>query len=228
MFYVESNSLNFSAGADLSYITENLQEDRLDQIRSFIELGQKAVMRMKYAKINVVSCASGVALGGGCELLLHSSMLIAHSNLNAGLVELKVGLVPGWGGIKEMLIRSEGDTDKLIKTVSNIILSNKSSSADYFIDNYYIQNYKVVPNKYKMLQYLCDVELPKKTHNEPDIVKIPSIKLDRYLNLNHCDDFQKHVLYEVQKIIDFGDAYEYDLLKSEREIFMNLVKGVKF
>ena len=60
---------------------------------------------MKYAPIPVVGAPAGMALGGGCEILLHSSAVQAHAETYMGLVEVGVGLLPGWGGCKEMLAR---------------------------------------------------------------------------------------------------------------------------
>ena len=60
---------------------------------------------MKYAAFPVVAAPSGMALGGGCELLLHAAAVQAHAETYAGLVEAGVGVLPGWGGCKEMLVR---------------------------------------------------------------------------------------------------------------------------
>ena len=46
-----------------------------------------------------------MALGGGCEILLHCAAVQAHAETYVGLVECGVGLIPGWGGCKEMLHR---------------------------------------------------------------------------------------------------------------------------
>ena len=51
----------------------------------------------------MVGAPSGMALGGGCEILLHCDAVQAHAETYTGLVEVGVGLVPGWGGCKEML-----------------------------------------------------------------------------------------------------------------------------
>ncbi len=60
---------------------------------------------MKYAPFPVVAAPAGMALGGGCEILLHADAVQAHAESYIGLVECGVGLVPGWGGCKEMLGR---------------------------------------------------------------------------------------------------------------------------
>ena len=53
----------------------------------------------------MISAPSGMALGGGCEVLLHSDAVQAHAETYTGLVETAVGIIPGWGGCKEMLTR---------------------------------------------------------------------------------------------------------------------------
>ena len=68
-------------------------------------LGQHAYKTLKYAPFPVVAAPAGMALGGGCEILLHSDAIQAHAETYTGLVEVGVGLIPGWGGCKEMLAR---------------------------------------------------------------------------------------------------------------------------
>ena len=62
-------------------------------------------MAFKYAPYPVVAAARGLALGGGCEVLLHADAVQGHAEMSAGLVELRVGLLPAGGGTKEMLLR---------------------------------------------------------------------------------------------------------------------------
>jgi 3-hydroxyacyl-CoA dehydrogenase len=67
--------------------------------------GQETFKRMKYAPFPVVGAPAGMALGGGCEILLHCSAVQAHAESYIGLVEVGVGVIPGWGGCKELLTR---------------------------------------------------------------------------------------------------------------------------
>jgi 3-hydroxyacyl-CoA dehydrogenase len=75
------------------------------QVEEFIAAGQKTFMRLKFAPFPVVAAPSGMALGGGCEILLHSDHVQAHAETYTGLVEVGVGLIPAWGGCKEMILR---------------------------------------------------------------------------------------------------------------------------
>lgn len=96
---------HFSAGANLGLAIFAMNIALWPQIEALVTGGQQAYMALKYAPFPVVSAPSGMALGGGCEILLHSDHVQAHAETYTGLVEVGVGLVPGWGGCKEMLLR---------------------------------------------------------------------------------------------------------------------------
>ncbi len=96
---------HFSAGANLGMAMFAMNIAMWPQIDEMVRGGQKAYMALKYASFPVISAPSGMALGGGCEILLHSDHIQAHAETYCGLVEVGVGLVPAWGGCKEMLIR---------------------------------------------------------------------------------------------------------------------------
>jgi len=97
----------FSVGADLTFFVAQMRAGDVASIGTFIERGQKLFLGLKYAPFPVVAAAHGLALGGGCELMLHADAIVAHAELNAGLPEIKVGLVPGWGGCTQMLLRAQ-------------------------------------------------------------------------------------------------------------------------
>lgn len=100
----------FSAGANLKPALDALENGQEDVIPQLVAEGQKAMMALKYAPFPVISAPTGLALGGGCEFLLHSDAVQAHVETYCGLVETSVGLIPGWGGCKEMLLRFHEDT----------------------------------------------------------------------------------------------------------------------
>jgi 3-hydroxyacyl-CoA dehydrogenase len=95
----------FSAGANLGLALFAMNIALWPQIDELIAGGQRAYMALKYAPFPVVAAPSGLALGGGCEILLHSDCVQAHAELYTGLVEVGVGLIPGWGGCKELILR---------------------------------------------------------------------------------------------------------------------------
>ena len=96
---------NFSVGANLGLALFAANIAAWGEIEKLIAAGQQAYKALKYAPFPVVSAPSGMALGGGCELLLHSDAVQAHAETYVGLVECGVGVIPGWGGCKELLAR---------------------------------------------------------------------------------------------------------------------------
>jgi 3-hydroxyacyl-CoA dehydrogenase len=96
---------HFSAGANLSLLVNAIKEKNTAAIANLIRVGQETYQALKYAPFPVVGAPSGLALGGGCEILLHCDAIQAHAELYMGLVEAGVGLLPGWGGCKEYLHR---------------------------------------------------------------------------------------------------------------------------
>ncbi len=96
---------HFSAGANLGLAIFAMNIAMWPQIEALVSGGQKVYKALKYAPFPVVSAPSGMALGGGCEILLHSDHVQAHAETYTGLVEVGVGLIPGWGGCKEMILR---------------------------------------------------------------------------------------------------------------------------
>lgn len=101
-----SEADNFSAGANLGLALFALNVGMYEQIDELVAQGQAVYKALKYAPFPVVGAPAGLALGGGCEILLHCDGVQAHAELYTGLVECGVGLVPGWGGCKEMLSRA--------------------------------------------------------------------------------------------------------------------------
>ncbi len=96
---------NFSAGANLGLLVFAAKLGGWDEVDDIVSAGQQIYKKLKYAPFPVVGAPSGLALGGGCEILLHCDAVQAHAETYVGLVETGVGLIPGWGGCKEMLHR---------------------------------------------------------------------------------------------------------------------------
>jgi 3-hydroxyacyl-CoA dehydrogenase len=101
---------DFSVGANLGLALFAANMAAWSEIEKLIAAGQQTYKALKYAPFPVVSAPAGRALGGGCEILLHSDAVQAHAETYMGLVECGVGLVPGWGGCKEMVSRWAGST----------------------------------------------------------------------------------------------------------------------
>lgn len=102
---IYNEASHFSAGANLGLAIFMINIAMWQQVEGFVARGQKVFMDLKFANFPCVSAPSGMALGGGCEILLASDQVQAHAETYTGLVEVGVGLIPGWGGCKEMILR---------------------------------------------------------------------------------------------------------------------------
>lgn len=96
----------FSAGADLQAMLPMFMSGGVKAIEPFVARFQNAQMRVKYANVPVVAAVGGLALGGGCELLMHASRRVALLESYIGLVEVGIGLLPAGGGLKEIAVRA--------------------------------------------------------------------------------------------------------------------------
>ena len=96
----------FAFGANLKEVTAAIKEAQFDMLEGYIAEFQKASMCLKYAKVPVVVAAQGMALGGGCEFVMHAAKRVVALESYIGLVEAGVGLIPAGGGCKEFAIRA--------------------------------------------------------------------------------------------------------------------------
>jgi 3-hydroxyacyl-CoA dehydrogenase len=105
-FVISGDSANFSVGANLMMLMLAVQEEEWDEVDLAIKQFQGMTQAIKFCSRPVVTASFGMCLGGGCEINLHSAARQPHSELYMGLVEVGVGLLPGGGGCKEMLLRA--------------------------------------------------------------------------------------------------------------------------
>jgi 3-hydroxyacyl-CoA dehydrogenase len=103
---VANQATNFSVGANLMLVLVAAQEQEWDELHMAVKEFQNVNLALKYAPKPVVAAPQGLALGGGCEVSLHAAKVQAAAEAYIGLVETGVGLIPGGGGTKEMLIRA--------------------------------------------------------------------------------------------------------------------------
>lgn len=96
---------HFSAGANVGMIFMMAAEQDMDELNFAVKMFQDTMMRVRYCNIPVVVAPHNMALGGGCELSMHSDKVVAHAELYMGLVEMGVGLIPGGGGTTEFAKR---------------------------------------------------------------------------------------------------------------------------
>jgi 3-hydroxyacyl-CoA dehydrogenase len=103
---IANQAVNFSVGANLMLVLVAAQEQEWDELHMAVRQFQNVNLAIKYAPKPVVVAPQGMALGGGCEVSLHGAKIQAAAEAYIGLVETGVGLIPGGGGTKEMLIRA--------------------------------------------------------------------------------------------------------------------------
>ena len=148
-FVVTNDAQNFSVGANLMLLLMSVQEEECDDVDLAIRQFQGMTQAIKFSPKPVVIAPFGLTLGGGCEISLHAAARQPHAELYMGLVEVGVGLLPGGGGCKEMLLRAvdsaasirpdlpsnaRGDSVELLeamkKTFETIATAKVATSAD--------------------------------------------------------------------------------------------------
>jgi 3-hydroxyacyl-CoA dehydrogenase len=132
--YTDADSFSVGANLGLALFAANIAG--WSQIEANIAGGQQAYKALKYAPFPVVAAPAGMALGGGCEICLHADAIQAHAETYMGLVECGVGVIPGWGGCGEMLLRwknapgmPKGPMPSLTKVFENVSTAKVSKSA---------------------------------------------------------------------------------------------------
>jgi 3-hydroxyacyl-CoA dehydrogenase len=105
-FVITNDATNFSVGANLMLLLMSVQEEEWDDVDLAIRQFQGMTQAIKFSPKPVVVAPFGLTLGGGTEISLHAAALQPHAELYTGLVEVGVGLLPGGGGCKEMLLRA--------------------------------------------------------------------------------------------------------------------------
>jgi 3-hydroxyacyl-CoA dehydrogenase len=105
-FVITGDAANFSVGANLALLLLGIQDEEWDDVDLAIKQFQGMTQAIKFCTRPVVAAPFGMCLGGGTEISLHSAARQPHAELYMGLVEVGVGLLPGGGGCKEMLLRA--------------------------------------------------------------------------------------------------------------------------
>jgi 3-hydroxyacyl-CoA dehydrogenase len=102
----QRHDVDFSVGADLKQVVEGLKDNRIDLIEKTVSLFQKTALMLRYASIPTVAAIRGLTLGGGCELSMHTTKIVAAFETYVGLVEVGVGIIPAGAGSKELAYRA--------------------------------------------------------------------------------------------------------------------------
>ena len=112
-FVITNDATNFSVGANLMLLLMSIQEEEWDDVDLAIRTFQGMTQAIKFSPKPVVVAPFGLTLGGGTEISLHAPALQPHAELYIGLVEVGVGLLPGAGGCKEMLLRAVDSAESI-------------------------------------------------------------------------------------------------------------------
>jgi 3-hydroxyacyl-CoA dehydrogenase len=125
---IANDGSDFSVGANLVMVLLAAQEGEWDELNAAINRFQQANMALKYAAKPVVAAPFARTLGGGCEIVLHSARAQASAETYIGLVEVGVGLIPGAGGCKELLVRLK-DARKVFELIGYAKVSSSAEDA---------------------------------------------------------------------------------------------------
>ena len=178
-----NEGMQFSAGVNLNYVMDFAKEKNWKAIEKFIHHFQMTCKQLKYSDNLVISAPSGLALGGGFEVLVQSDYVVAHSNIVTGLVETLVGLIPAGGGTTNMLFRwmqsqeAKKDSDFAPQKVFDIIGYGKTASSptEAMPFKFLLEKDKSVMNRNKLFSVSQDLINEKKDGYKPP--KQPTFKL---------------------------------------------------
>ncbi|HLF33121.1 MAG TPA: 3-hydroxyacyl-CoA dehydrogenase/enoyl-CoA hydratase family protein [Cyclobacteriaceae bacterium] len=138
---------SFTAGVNLGILFVLAIEQEYEEINSFIRIFQDTILKVRYSRIPVIVAPHGLCLGGGCEMALHADHVQAAAETYMGLVEARVGLIPGGGGTKEMTRRASNgggkgsiETNVRRQILENIITAKVSGSAIDAFELKYLKN----------------------------------------------------------------------------------------
>jgi len=243
-----NESMQFSAGVNLTYTMEFADKNDFKSIEKFIRYFQETCKHLKYSKYPVISAPSGLTLGGGFEVLVQSNFVASHTNIVIGLVETIVGLIPAGGGCKEMLARwlntdeAKKDPNYAPLKVFDIIGYGKTATSPIEAEplKYLLPENKKIMNRNSLL------EVSKKILNENKDFKAPNELqfnlpgkavigemnkiLDKLYNEKVILDHGLTVAKELAHVLSGGETTidktlsEDDLFKLELDAFMKLIE----
>jgi len=246
-----NESMQFSAGVNLSYTMDFADKGDFKSIEKFIKYFQETCKHLKYSKHPVISAPSGLALGGGEEVILQSNFVVSHTNIVMGLVETIVGLVPAGGGCKEVLWRwcqsdeAKNDPDFAPLKVFDIIGYAKTATSPAEAEplKYLRPEDKKIMNRNSLLAVSKKILDDNKDFKAPEeckfnlsgkLLKEKMIKvLEKLYNEKVILDHGVEVGKELANVLSGGDTTidktlsEDDLYKLELDSFMRLIKTKK-
>ena len=246
-----NESMQFSAGVNLTYTMEFADKKDFKSIEKFIRYFQETCKHLKYSKYPVISAPSGLTLGGGFEVMVQSNFVASHTNIVVGLVETIVGLIPAGGGCKEMLARwldtdeAKSDPNYAPLKVFDIIGYGKTATSPVEAEpmKYLRPDDKKIMNRNSLLEVSKKILLENKDFKAPNELKfnLPGKSvledmnkiLDKLYNDKVILDHGVEVAKELAHVLSGGDTTidktlsEDDLFKLELDAFMRLIETKK-
>ena len=246
-----NESMQFSAGVNLTYTMQFADKNDFKSIEKFIKYFQETCKHLKYSKYPVISAPSGLTLGGGFEVMVHSNFVASHTNIVVGLVETIVGLIPAGGGCKEMLARwlntdeAKLDYNYAPLKVFDIIGYGKTATSPIEAEpmKYLRLDDKKIMNRNSLLEVSKKILIDNKDFKAPDELKfkLPGKavrgEMDKILEKLYNDrvilDHGVEVGKELAHVLSGGDTTidkilsEDDLFKLELDAFMRLIETQK-
>ncbi len=246
-----NESMQFSAGVNLSYTMDFANKGDFKSIEKFIKYFQETCKELKYSKYPVISAPSGLTLGGGFEVLVQSNFVASHTNIVIGLVETIVGLIPAGGGCKEMLARwqnteeSKKDPHFAPLKVFDIIGYGKTATSPVEAEplKYLKPEDKKIMNRNSLLEASKQILDENQNFKSPSelVFNLPgeSVRgemqkvLDKLYNEKIILDHGMEVAKELAYVLSGGDTSidkqlsEDDLFKLELDAFMKLIETTK-
>jgi 3-hydroxyacyl-CoA dehydrogenase len=246
-----NESMQFSAGVNLTYTMQFADKNDFKSIEKFIKYFQETCKHLKYSKYPVISAPSGLTLGGGFEVMVQSNFVASHTNIVVGLVETIVGLIPAGGGCKEMLARwldtDEAKSNPNFATlkVFDIIGYGKTATSPVEAEplKYLRPSDKKIMNRNSLLEVSKEILNENKNFKPPEELrfKLPGKavrgEMDKILEKLYNDkvilDHGVEVAKELAHVLSGGDTTidktlsEDDLFKLELDAFMKLIETQK-
>jgi 3-hydroxyacyl-CoA dehydrogenase len=243
-----NESMQFSAGVNLSYTMEFANKGDFKSIEKFVGYFQETCKHLKYSEHPVVSAPSGLTLGGGFEVMVQSNFVASHTNIVVGLVETIVGLIPAGGGCKEMLARwletdeAKNDPHYAPLKVFDIIGYGKTATSPVEAEpmKYLKPEDKKIMNRNSLLEISKEILNNNKDFKAPleTKFKLPgkAVKeemnkiLEKLYNDKVILDHGLLVAQELAHVLSGGDTTidktlsEDDLYKLELDAFMRLIE----
>ncbi len=249
---IHNEGQNFSAGANIGLALFAANCALWPLIEQLVGEGQQAYKALKYAPFPVVGAPSGMALGGGCEVLLHCDAIQAHAESYIGLVEVGVGLIPSWGGCKEMLGRwlnhnkraggamvAVGKVFEMIGTATVAKSAYEAKEMLFLNDQDEItmnRDRLLADAKKKALELVKNYRPPEEhTYSLPgSVARVAlSMAVKGFVKAGKATPYDEEVSKHLATILSGGDVDiteaqgEEGILKLEREAFMVLIKNSK-